>query len=115
MEPEKEQQAEPQQGTSKQYQPSANRTSKKDTAAARQRPKLRKGKAGSPRRKPQQPTKRTSFSQNDTMSKQAALAQSKLEQAKKRQRRHSSIVSTDLDKWNNSDTVEVINLISDSP
>ena len=43
------------------------------------------------------------------------LAQPKLEQAKRRQRRHSSIVSTDLDKWNNSDTVEVINLVSDSP
>ena len=38
-----------------------------------------------------------------------------MEQAKRRQRRHSSIVSTDLDKWNNSDTVEVINLVSDSP
>ena len=38
-----------------------------------------------------------------------------MEQAKRRQRRHSSIVSTDLEKWNNSDTVEVINLVSDSP
>ena len=31
------------------------------------------------------------------------------------QRRHSSIVSTDLDKWNNSDTVEVINLSRTHP
>ena len=49
------------------------------------------------------------------MSKKAALAQSKLQQAKGRQRRHSSIVSTEFDKWSNSDTVEVINLVSDSP
>ena len=68
-EQEKEQQDESQQGTSKQNQPNVNRTSKKDTAAAKQRPKQRKGKSGSPRKKPQQPTKRTSFSQFDTMSK----------------------------------------------
>ena len=77
--------------------------------------KTKKGKAGSPRRKAQQPTKRTNVPQFEAKSKQAALAQSKLEQAKRRQQRYSSIVSTDLDRWNNSDTVEVINLVSDSP
>ena len=80
-----------------------------------QKQKQRKGKAGSPRRKPQQPTKRIHVPQFEAKSKQAALAQSKTEQAKRRQQRYSSIVSTDLDRWNNSDTVEVINLVSDSP
>ena len=43
------------------------------------------------------------------------MAQSKLEQAKRRQRRSSSFISTDLEQWNKSDTVEVINLVSGSP
>ena len=53
--------------------------------------------------------------QFEIKSKQAALAQSKLEQAKRRQVRSSSVISTDLDRWNKSDTVEVINLVFDSP
>ena len=111
----KQQQDEPQPGTSKQTQQAEIKTTKKDNTTMKQRQKQRKGKAGSLRRKAQQPTKRTNISQFESRSKQAALAQSKSEQAKRRQRRHSSIVSTDLEKWNNSDTVEVINLVSDSP
>ena len=56
-----------------------------------------------------------SSSQFDTKSKQAALAQSQLEQPKRRQRRNSSLISTDLEARNTSDTVEVINLVSVSP
>ena len=89
-------------GTSKQALPGENKTAKRDSTT-NQRQKLRKEKAGSPKRKAQQPTKRSNISQFETKSKQA-LAQSKLEQAKRRQRRHSSTVSTDLDKGNNSDT-----------
>ena len=89
-----------------------------NTSARKQRHKPRKGTTGSPKRKPQQPRKRTNTpkaaSQFDTKSKQAAQAQSKLEQARRRQRRSSSFISTDLEQWNNSDTVEVINLLSDS-
>ena len=99
---------------SRQTQQAATKPTKKDTTT-KQKQKQRKGKAGSPRRKAQQPTKRTNVSQFEAKSKQAALAQSKLEQAKRRQQRYSSIVSTDLNRWNNSDTVEVINLVSDSP
>ena len=109
-----QQQAEPQPGTSRQTQQAATKPTKKDTTTKRKQ-KQRKGKAGSPRRKAQQPTKRTNVPQFEAKPKQAALAQSKLEQAKRRQQRYSSIVSTDLDRWNNSDTVEVINLVSDSP
>ena len=104
-----QQQDEPQPGTSRQTQQAATKPTKKHTTTKQ---KQRKGKAGSPRRKPQQSTKRTHVPQFEAKSKQAALAQSKLEQAKRRQQRYSSIVSTDLDRWNNSDTVEVINLVS---
>ena len=111
----KEQQDEPQPGRSKQTHPGENNTAKRDTTTIKQRQKQRKGKTGSPRRKAQRPTKHSNISHFEFRSKQAALAQSKLEQAKRRQRQHSSTVSTDLDKWNNSNTVEVINLVSDSP
>ena len=43
------------------------------------------------------------------------MVQSKLERAMRRQRRSSSFVSTNLEHWNKSDTVEFINLVSDSP
>ena len=73
-----QQQDEYQPGTSRQTQQAATKPTKKETST-RQKQKQRKGKAGSPRRKPQQPTKRTHVPQFEAKSKQAALAQSKLE------------------------------------
>ena len=60
----KEQQDEPQPGTSRQTHPGENKTAKRDTTTMKQRQKQRKGKAGNPRRKAQQPTKRTLRIQN---------------------------------------------------
>ena len=72
------QQQEPQPGTSRQLQQAATKPTKRETST-KQRQKQRKGKAGSPRRKPQQPTKRIHVPQFETKSKQTALAQSKIE------------------------------------
>ena len=90
------------------------------TTKAKQKRTQRKANTKSLKRKGK-PTKRTNNLKAtlfETKSKQAALAQSKLEQTNYRQqqpRRKTSFVHTDLDSWSNSETVEVINLISDSP
>ena len=70
----KEQQDEPQPGTSKQTHPGENKTAKRDTTTMKQPQKQRKGRTGSPRRKAQQPTKCSNTSHFESRSKQAALA-----------------------------------------
>ena len=91
------------------------------TTKTKQKRTQRKANTKSPKRKERKPTKRTNNQKAtlfETKSNQAALAQSKLEQPKRRQqqpRRKTSFVQTELDSWSNSETVEVINLISDSP
>ena len=74
----------------------------------------------SPKKK-SKPTKRSNNrkpSLFEAKSKQAALTQSKLEKGKQRHqqpRRKSSLINTDLESLSNSDTVEVINIVTDCP